>query len=254
MLDGKDKQGRDSTRTVITSMVIRFFPKGRHSKNARVKRWGRRDLLADSDEGRTRPSRPTTPKHRYSRKKALMSAYSSIQEQNQKYNWLLVKLGQTVSDRVIENKDLGSLYADIPTKYVLDALQSDLKLSLENAQTKGSSLKRTRSLWVDTAAKLLAQRHGDAKPLPHHDNPHYTTHHDGFTDLWRRTLWTAIKAELYGGTSRGWTLLNRMVTLAADGKDEGKDKPSAWAWSIVKEELEALRRDFGCGMVGEITA
>lgn len=251
MLDGKTSSGDDKFRTVISSMVIRFFPNGRCSKNARVKRWGRRDLLADADEGRTRPSRSNPEKRRYSRQKGLMSAYSSVEEQNQDHNWLLVKLGQTVSDRVAQEKTLGNLYADIPTKYVLDALHSDLKLSLENARARGASLKRARSLWVDTAAKLLAERHGDARPLPYHLNAKYTTHADGFTDLWRRALWTAVKAELYGGTLRGWSLVERMVTLAADGKAEGKDKPSAWAWSIVREELEALRRDFGSGMAGE---
>ncbi len=101
------------------------------------------------------------------------------------------------------------------------------------------------------AAKVLAERHGDQQPLPRHENPSYVTHWDGFTDLWRRSLWTAIKSELYGGTGLGWALLRRMIHLASDAVIERKDKPIAWAWVQVREELENLRREYGSGVAGE---
>ena len=253
MLDGKDDAGKDKTRTVITSTVIRFFPRGRQSDSARVKRWGRRDLLTDSDEGRTRLTRQSEHNVRYQRKNAQMSGYRSVKEQSRENNWLLVKLGQTVSERSQEreHKNYGSLYADIPKNYVLDALRSDLNLALEKTTERGGSIMRTRTKWVDTAAQVLAERHGDNKPLPHHLHNQHVTHHDGFTDLWRMVLWTAVKAEMYGGTERGWWLVRRMVNLASEGIELGKDKPSAWAWAQVREEVLALRRDFGGGAAGE---
>ncbi len=256
LLDGKDDQGNDRTRPVITSTVIRFFPKGRLSDRARVKRWGRRDLLTDSDEGRTRPTRQNEQNTRYQRKNGLMSGYSSLKEQSVENNWLMVKLGQTVSERSEEqnSKNCGSLYADIPKNHVLDALRSDLHLALENTQSRGGSITRARTKWVDMAAQVLAQRHHDDKPLPRHEHTKHTTHFDGFTDLWRMVLWTAVKAELYGGTTRGWTLAQRMVTLAGEGHESGVAKPSAWAWVQVREEVTMLRRDYGSGRAGVLEA
>ena len=253
MLDGKDEKGRDKTRTCITSMVIRFFPRGRQSEKARVKRWGRRDLLAESDAGRTRPTR-RGEKARYERLEPRMSAYSSVEEQRCEHNWFLVKLGQMVTDRAESSKDCGNLYADIPKNHVLHALRQDLELCLERARARGANLKRSRSRWVDTAARVLAERHGDHEPLPQHESKEHVTHHDGFTDLWRRLLWTAVKAEMYGGTGYGWGLIERMVALAEDARLEGFRKPVAWAWSRVKEEMEALRRDYGSGMAGALEA
>ena len=251
-LDGKDELGRDKYAPCITSMVIRFFPRGRQSSEARVKRWGRRDLLAESDEGRTRATR-NAEKGRYRRQMSQMSAYSSMEEKQGENNWLLVKLGKTVSFRE-KSKDSGSLYADIPRNHVLDALRSDLSLSVENARARGANIKRARSRWVDTAAQVLAARHEDHCPLPHHLSDKHVTHHDGFTDLWRRALWTAVKAEMYGGTSRGWLLIQEMIERVQEAKVAGYKKPSAWAWSKVREELEALRRDYGSGAAGALEA
>lgn len=254
MLDGKDEDGKDRLRPCITSMVIRFFPQGRYSPKAKVKRWGRRDLLADSDEGRTRPTRPQAQKARYERQTMQMSAYSSVKKQSRDNNWLLVKLGQTVSERSEAQtyKPFGSLYADIPKSYVLDALKSDLELAVNQAAARGASVTRARSRWVDMAAKLLAERHQDHRALPHHESERHITHYDGFTDLWRLLLWTAIKAEMYGGTEQGWWLVKRMVILAQDAADMDVDKPSAWAWVQVREEVLALRRDYGSGMAGTV--
>ena len=252
ILDGKDKYGLDKYKPCITSTVIRFFPRGRCSENARVKRWGRRDLLTDSDEGRTRPTRQSEANTRYQRKNGLMSGYSSVKEQSVEYNWLMVKLGQTVSERSEEqnSKNCGSLYADIGKNHVLDALRSDLQLALEQTAARGGSITRARMKWVNMAAQVLAQRHHDNKPLPHHEHAKHTTHHDGFTDLWRFALWAAVKAELYGGTTRGWTLVRKMVMLAGEGHELGVAKPSAWAWVQVREEVTILRREFGSGRAG----
>lgn len=250
-LDGKDEQGKDKRSACTTSMVIRFFPRGRQGKEARVKRWGRRDLLAESDEGRTRPTR-NVEKVRYRRNVGQMSAYSSVEEQRRENNWLLIRLGQTVSHHAEALRDHGSLYADIPKNYVLHALRADLTLSINNATARGANVKRARSKWVDTAARVLAERHEDHRPLPHHLSEKYVTHADGFTDLWRRALWTAVKAEMHGGTGYGWNLIDRMIALAEDARLEGFEKPSAWAWSKVREEMETLRRDYGSGAAGAL--
>ena len=185
-----------------------------------------------------------------------MSGYSSLKEQSVENNWLMVKLGLTVSERSQErnSKNCGSLYADIGKNHVLDALRSDLHLSLEQTGERGGSITRARTKWVDMAAQVLAQRHHDDKPLPHHSSTKHVTHHDGFTNLWRMVLWTAVKAELYGGTTRGWTLVRQMVTLAGEGLELGVSKPSAWAWVQIREEVNALRRDYGSGRAGVLVA
>ncbi len=251
-LNGKDDAGKDKLESCITNMVIRFFPRGKQSSEARVKRWGRRDLLAESDEGRTKATRNAV-KVRYSRNIGQMSAYSSVEENVRENNWLLARIGKTVF-RQPESKDSGNLYADIPRNYVLDALRADLSLGIENARARGANVKRARSKWVDAAAQVLASRHEDHRPLPHHLSDKHVTHYDGFTDLWRRALWTAVKAEMYGGTTRGWLLIQEMIERAQEAKVAGYKKPSAWAWSKVREELEALRRDYGSGAAGALEA
>ena len=54
---GELKAG-DVSRPCIVGTVIRFFPRGRQSPNARVKRWGERDLIEEADAGRTSACRP----------------------------------------------------------------------------------------------------------------------------------------------------------------------------------------------------
>lgn len=139
-----------------------------------------------------------------------------------------------------------------PTKHVLHSFYSDLSLSVENARARGANIKRARSQRVDVAAQVLASRHEDHRPLPHHLSDAHVTHYDGFTDLWRRVIWTAVKAEMYGGTTRGWLLIQEMIERAQEAKVESYKKPSAW--SRVREELEALRRDYGSGAAGALEA
>ena len=137
---------------------------------------------------------------------------------------------------------------------MLHALRADLNLSVEEARARGANVKRARSKWVNTAAQVLASRHEDHRPLPQHLSNKHVTHWDGFTDLWRRAIWTAVKAEMYGGTSRGWVLIQEMIERAQEARVAGYKKPSAWAWSNVREELEALRRDYGSGAAGALEA
>ena len=253
LLAGADAKGDDVTRPAIVGTVIRFFPKGRLSEGARVKKWGRRDLLADSLEGLTRPARTQAGRRRYKRAEALMSAYSSITEQLKQHNWLLVTLGQTVTNRASREKTSGSVYADIPDNVVLNALREDLSLAVSRAKARGANVKWTRSVWVNAAAKVLAERFGDASPLPRHAKAGFVTHHDGFTDLWRRALWTAVRAELYGRTGFGWNLVQRLISLSLEARGEGKRKPTAWAWAAVKREgFAELLRDYATGAVGEV--
>ena len=254
MLCGKDKQGKDKTKCVCVATVIRFFPKGRQSKHARVKCWGQRDLLAESDAGRTRARRLALVTDRYERRYPKVSAYIPVKKQGVENNWLLVKLGQTVSPRAASNNNPGNLYTDIPTFYLLHALREDLSLALEQAQVRGFNVKRARSLWVDMAAKVLAERFGDDRALPGHEHPDHITHYDGFTDLWRKALWTAVRVELYGHSKHGWNLLDRMIGLAQDARAAPINKPTAWAWATIKREgFAELLRDYNTGAVGTLS-
>ena len=276
MLDAKDEDGRQKERPVIVGTIIRFFPQTRLTPNAKVKKWGRRDLIADADEGRTRNTRPTDgEKHRYQRNLRQMSVYSSVKEQVETNNWLLVKVGQTISNRQEKLKNSASLYADIPRKHLLNVLRADLGIVVEQAQVRGANIKRARSLWVDTAAQLLSERFGDnrapvvfvatvdldealspeqmTRPVGYKERngKFYPVYLDGFTNLWRRMLWTAVRAELYGNTSHGWVLLEKMLGYVQEAERMGKRNPVAWAWSVIKREgFSEFLRDFGTGAVG----
>ena len=59
---------------------------------------------------------------------------------------------------------------------------------------------------------------------------------------------------MYGGTTRGWVLIQEMIERVQEAKVTGYKKPSAWAWSKVREEMEALRRDYGSGAAGDLAA
>ncbi len=249
---GTMPQGEED-KSVITNMVIRFFPRGRLSLQAKVKRWGERNLIEEADNGRTRATRLRAyeKEQRYERREPLMSASSSVGEQIEKHNWFMAKLGQTVPTRA-KKEDFGRLYADIPTKHLLDALRADLQLTEENDRYRGANVKRARSLWVENAGQLLAKRHSEDCPHPVYAHSKHVTYADGFTKLWQKAIWTALKAQLYGGTEVGWRLLGRMILLAEEVKGEGVKKPVAYAWSMVKREgFAELMRDYGAGAVGD---
>ncbi len=59
---------------------------------------------------------------------------------------------------------------------------------------------------------------------------------------------------MYGGTTKGWVLIQEMIERVQEAKVAGYKKPSAWAWSKVKEEMAALRRDYGSGAAGALEA
>lgn len=245
----------DSRRPCIVGTVIRFFPKGRLSPRARVCRWGDRDLIAEADAGRTRPCRQHPA--RYQRRIPRMSAYTALKEQADRFNWVMIHVGRPSTRK--DKESLAKLYADIPKQHVLNALRADLALQLEKAEMAGHSLTRTRSRWVELAATTLAYRFGDDVPKSHtalptprdgihgyrfHAGKAYIVPKDGFTNLWRRALWSALREETATGGATGWWLLDRLGVLAAEGGQVGKRNPIAWAWSIVKRKgFEELLRD-----------
>ena len=261
----------DHSEPCIVGTVIRFFPKGRLTANARVKRWGERDLIAEADAGRTRPTRMSV-RERFQRRSGRTSAYTALQDQAQAFNWLMVHVDSPVVHANADQEDSGSLYSDIPKKHVLNALRADLNLSTEAAEQRGASVKRARARWVELAGRILAHRFGDDRPprayvstvpegrLPHsgdvvgyteHKGRFYPVHYDGFTNLWRRALWTAIRAELYGRTHEGWRLLERLVNHAHEAQEARKARPTAWAWTVCKREgFAELLRDYWTGAVG----
>lgn len=247
----------DSRRPCIIGTVIRFFPRTRLTPRARVCRWGERDLIAEADAGRTRPCRRRPA--RYQRRIPRMSAYTALKEQAERFNWVMIHVGRPSARK--DSKSLADLYADIPKQHVLNALRADLSIQLERAEEAGHSLSRTRARWVELAATTLAHRFDDDVPKPHaalpipRDGVHGYRFHaggahivpvDGFTNLWRRALWTALQTEIAGGYLKGWWFLERLGTLAVEGAETGKRNPVAWAWTIVKREgFEELLRDYG---------
>ena len=255
---GELKDG-DNRRPCIVGTVIRFFPRGRQSENARVKRWGERDLIAEADAGRTRACR--APRERYGRRPPRMSAYRSVREEARKHNWVLLHVGRSLEP---VREDLATLYADIPDAHVLNALRADLSLAVERAETRGQSVRRARKRWVSLAARTLACRFGDDRPRDHVPLPEprdgiagYRVRNgrpipvpvDGFTSLWRRALWAAVRTEAATGSTYPWMLLSRFTGLAVEARSLGKRRPVAWAWAVVKREgfEEVLRDDPGAG-------
>ena len=276
MLNGRDEDGTPTARTVIVGTVIRFFPQTRLTPNARVKKWGQRDLIAEADEQRTRNTRPTDGgKHRYQRNLRLMSVYSSLKEQVEMNNWLFVHVDQTISNRQEKLKNYDNLHTDIPRKHLLSALRLELERDVETAQVRSANVKRARSKWVDMAATVLAHRFGDDRapatyvstvdmnesveqvtgPVGYKEchGKFYPVYLDGFTNLWRRMLWTAIRAEVYGGTTRGWMVLETMLGDVQEAERVGKRNPIAWAWSAAKRKgFSEFLRDYDTGAVGAL--
>lgn len=247
-------------RPCIVGTVIRFFPAGRHTPSARVCAWGRRDLIAESDAGRTRPCRPRPG--RYERRVPRMSAYTSVKEQAVEFNWVMIQVGRPLEMR--QHDSIADLYADIPDQHVLNALRGDLVVRLGEASRVGKSLKRVRARWVEQAATTLAHRFGDDVPKPHrafpvprdgihgyrfHNGKAFPVPADGFTSLWRRALWTAVRAEEVG-VPAGWWFVERFCTLAAEAGGSGKTNPVAWAWTVVKlEGFAEVMRDHAAAAV-----
>lgn len=257
----------------IVGVVIRFFPRGRLSPHARVKRWGARDLIAESAAGRTRPTRATEQRP-YARHEVAMSQYAPAIEQVVRQNWFLEGLEPSVSSREHDKREKAdNLYCDIPTRQLLDALREDLKVRLEGVTARGGSVTRARALWVDQAARELARRFGDDRPpreyvatvspdaAPQAGEPigyvkrgrrWYRVYADGFVNLWRQGLWTAVRTEMYGDTQAAWNILRRMVINADEARHGRVRRPTAWAWSIAQREgLKELRRDYGGGAVAQ---
>jgi hypothetical protein len=266
---GEMLQG-DTTRPCIVGTIIRFFPRGRQSPNARVKRWAQRDLIEEADMGRTKPTRRRT-RYRYQRGTGRMSVHTPVTTQAQDQNWLMIKVGRAISTSSNFKESSGNLYADIPRTHVLDALRADLQLSVEQAAERGANIKRARARWVELAGDILAKRFDDDKPPSNYvhtthpnqelsptgpigyeerDGRFYPVHANGFTNLWRKALWTAIRGELYGNSQEGWRHLQRFVMHADEGERAGKHNPTAWAWTIIKHEgFEELLRDYDTGAV-----
>lgn len=247
----------DARRPCIVGTVIRFFPNTRLTPRARVCRWGQRDLIVEADAGRTRPCRQHPAC--YQRRIPRMSAYTALKEQAERCNWVMIHVGRPPARK--DKESLADLYADIPKQHVLNALRADLTIQLERAEAAGHNLSRTRSRWVELAARTLAHRFDDHVPKCHdalpvardgidgyrfHGGKPYIVPKDGFTNLWRRALWTAIRTEVATNSSKGWWCLDRLGVLATEGAQVGKHNPMAWAWTIIKREgFEELMRDHG---------
>lgn len=197
----------DSRRPCIIGTVIRFFPRTRLTPRARVCRWGERDLIAEADAGRTRPCRERPA--RYKRRIPRMSAYTALKEQAERFNWVMIRVGRLSARK--DEESLADLYADIPKQHVLNALRADLSIRLERAYEAGHNLARTRARWVDLAARTLASRFDDNVPGPHaalptpcdgvhgyrfHEGNAHIVSADGFTNLWRLALRTALRTRL----------------------------------------------------------
>lgn len=255
----------------IVGVVIRFFPRGRLSPHARVKRWGTRDLIAESDAGRTRPTR-TTERHRYARSDGDMSQYAPAIEVAVRQNWFLEVVEWSISRRgQDQRRNPDNLYWDTPTRQLLDACRDDLKVRLDGVRARGGSVTRARARWVDDAARELARRFGDDRPPREYvttvspnvtakpgapigyverEGRWYRVYADGFVNLWRQGLWTALRTEMYGNTDAGWSILRRMIINADEARHGHVRRPTAWAWSIAQREgLQELRRDYGEGAV-----
>ena len=234
--------------------VIRFFPRGRQSVNARVKRWGERDLVAEADAGRTRACR--APRERYARRAPRMSAYRSVREEARKRNWVLLHVGRSLEPM---REDPATLYADIGDAHVLNALRADLSLAVERAESRGQSVRRARKRWVNLSASILARRFGDDRPRdlvplpePRDGIAGYRVRNgrpipvpvDGFTSLWRKALWAAVREASATRSTYPWMLLGRFTSLALEARAARKRRPVARAWAVVKREgFNACLRD-----------
>lgn len=235
----------DSSQVVVVGTVIRFFPEGRRSPNARVRRYGERDLIAEADAGCTAPTRRAREgAARYARGEPRMSPYSPVTEQAKGFNWVMRYLGPPEPR---EPTAPVNLYGDIPRQHVLSALRLEFEERLALAKLRGSNVWRTCHRWVELAARTLAQAFGDRlSPAPASagaDRPCLAG--DGYTGFWLRILWATVRTQVTTGDVRAWAMLQRMCALAVEAAADGVRKPVALAWTIIKREgfAEILRDD-----------
>lgn len=235
----------------VVGLVIRFFPRGRRSPNARVRRYGVRDLVAESDARRTFHTRPVARRSEpYERLAPRMSVYSPVTTLTEYYNWLFVRIASTAT--TVEPTS-ANLYPDIRKQDLLVTLRDELGWQVRFAEQRGRSVARARHGWVESASRVLSdafdlRRAARVKAHPGADgNPDRGSDARArdFTDLWRRLLWAAVRAELYGGTRHPWFLLERMCKLALEADELGKRNPIAWAWTVTREAgyAQVLRDD-----------
>lgn len=239
-LEGIDTTtGEAKRKKRYVGVVYRFFPRTRLSSRARIGRFGARDLIAASDAEQTQFSRPRRVQEklvrkRYGRGEGLMSSHSSPKLQIYRYNWYIENLSLKKDNF---SKEAVNVCGDIPRRRVLDELLCRREALLCTARERGASLARARSRWVEAAASVLARAFND----------------HGFTNLWRKVLWTAIKTEMYGGTTAGWRVVQRLVDLADENIHQpGLKRPVACAYARVKEDLDLFARDYGGGRAGAI--
>ena len=220
------------SRKIISGTVVRFFPQGRTSPNANVKRWSSRNLADDHDQKRTKPSRNPSQTQEIN-----VSLYRSVREQIVLNNWLFVCI-DSLSESQIHKTD--NLYhdtlADIPKNALPDAMFTDLELILEDHRDRGEPTGKARAAWVRRTAQAFADALHDTK----------------FTKLWQRLLWVALRAELHGHSRAGFWYVKRAFHIALDAQHDQKlSNPIAWALSTVRKEgLLELERDYGEGMIG----
>lgn len=224
----------NGARRVVSGTVVRFFPHTRLGPNARVKRWGSRNLAADSRAGCTKPARIRSKSPLENTGVARVSSYGTLQDEVKTRRWVFIGLEALSTSRGIENPV--NPYRDIPSNAVLDAALADLEARLERAVEENTPLGLVRAAWVESVARAITLRLADAK----------------FENLWRRLLWVALRAELHGGTRAGFWFLQRLYRLALDAKREGVlEHPVAWALELVRSEgLQELERDHAMGAVG----
>jgi hypothetical protein len=230
------------SRKVISGTVVRFFPQGRTSPNAKVKRWTSRDLANESEQKRTKPSRAATPESMISEspsqtQEISVSLYRSVREQIVLNNWLFVCIEALSEAQTAKTDNLyDDTLADISKNALPDAMFADLELILEDYRERGEATGKARAAWVRRTAGAFA---GALRDM-------------AFTRLWQRLLWVALRAEQHGGTRAGFWYVKRVFHLAVDAQhDSSLSKPTAWALSTVRKEgLLELERDYAEGMIG----
>lgn len=267
----------------ISGIVIRFFPKTRLSPQAEVKRFGWRDLLVESDLGRTKPVREVK-RALYERQESPMSLYEAITKKAKKMNVVMQNLDALHADAT-EDKSFVNLYNDIPDNSLLDRFFSDYTTQVNSAVARGASVARAMSRWVEQTSLILAQRFGDngqyqglkhleAEFSKNYDPKSMATFYEislqgnvkasyrmiregyvllqkdrvgkykrlyllNYTNLWRRALWTCIRAN---ESSYAIALLKRTIALILDAqRDPNIRNPSAYAWHVMRDEWQSLR-------------
>jgi hypothetical protein len=207
-----DKFGHGET--VISGLMIRFFPDGRYSKHANVKRYYQRDMALARAEGKTQFFKPE--KARYARKRSPMSSSIPMRELINEVNGVLLFVKKQKAPLRTANTD-----NDIEAKL------HDFRAKVRHVLVRGRRPGRVIASFVQECALVLATKTKDKGKFA--------------IPFWRGLLWTCAKQEFLNQSPYAFRQLE--LLLKDISECQAHKNPVASSYKRFKLMFNSLKAD-----------